>query len=262
VGPEQRAQWDRICQETTLAMKVHCLPYVTPISRELSPTEGKLQGTGNYMEVAGKRLLITNEHVLRQWKRQRFAYQFQGCDDVFPLPTPLSLEQPPLDAAICEIPDSLWQAGSHHSSAVPATRLAERHDPVRGELLFICGFPEQRSEFWFGQLTSRATPLLTQELPSPPVDGVHPYTFVMPYVPERAQFAEAGGVPLSLPPGLSGSLVWNTRRVECLIQDREWRPDLAQVTGMLSRWDSGISAIFAVRIEVLRDFLTRHVPKA
>lgn len=259
VSAEQRAHWDLICQQTTLAMKAHCLPYVTPITRELSATEGKLEGTGSYIEFSGKQLLITNEHVLREWKRHQFAHQFNECEDVFSLDAPLGLESHPVDAGICEIPDAVWQARSHQSRVVPASRLAMRHEPLPGELLFFCGFPQQRSQFAFGYIVSRGTPLLTQELPSPAVNDVHSNYFLMPYAPERALFAEAGGVALSMPPGLSGSLVWNTRRVECTTQNREWSPDLAQVTGMLCRWDPAISAVFAVRIEVLRGFLERYV---
>ena len=262
VSPEQRAYWDQIFQQTTLAMKAHCLPYVTPISRELSETEGELEGTGGYIEFAGKQLLITNEHVLREWDRQPFAHQFDGHEDVFRLQTPLGLEPHPVDAAICEITGALWQSRPHRAGMVPAARLAARHDPLPGELLFFCGFPQQRSRLAFGYLASRGTSMLTQEPPSPPIDDLHPNYFAMPYAPERAQFAETGGIPLSNPPGLSGSLVWNTRRVECMTQQREWSPELAQVTGMLCRWDSAVSAVYAVRIEVLRGFLERHVPKA
>lgn len=260
VSPEQRDEWDLMCQQTTLAMKAHCLRYITPVSRKISETEGELEGSGAYIEFAAKRLVITNEHVLRDWQRRQFAHQFGSCERVFRLAVPLGLEPHPVDAAICEIPDALWQAHLHQAGVVPASRLAARHDPLPGELLFFCGFPQQRSQFLFEHLTSRATPLLTQELPAPPIDDVHPNYFLMPYVPERVQFAEPGGVPLSTPPGLSGSLVWNTRRVECMAQNREWSPALAQVTGMLCRWDSAISAVYAVRIEVLRAFLERHVP--
>ena len=260
VSSEQREQWDLICQQTTLAMKAHCLPYITPITRELSATAGELEGTGGYIEFSGKQLLITNEHVLREWVRNRFAHQFAVCEDVFRLDAPLGIEPHPVDAGICEIPDVVWQTRSHQSRMVPASRLATRHEPLPGELLFFCGFPQLRSQFAFGYIVSRATPLLTQELLSPPVNDVHSNYFLMPYAPERAQFAEPGGIALSMPPGLSGSLVWNTRRVECMTQNREWSPDLAQVTGMLCRWDPAISAVFAVRIEVLRGFLERYVP--
>ncbi len=35
---------------------------------------------------------------------------------------------------------------------------------------------------------------------------------------------------------------------------------IAQVTGMVCRWDPPLSAVQAIRIEVLRDFLARHMP--
>lgn len=259
-SPQQVADWQLICQQTAVAMKTHCLPYVTPVSREISETEGTLEGSGAYIEFSGKRLMLTNEHVLREWQRRKFAHQFYGCEDVFRLAAPLGLESHPVDAAICEISEPLWQGRSHQAEMVSASRLAVRHDPVPGELLFFCGFPQQRSQFLFDHLASRATPLLTQELRSAAADDIHQNYFLMPYVPERTQPAEPGGVPLSTPPGLSGSLVWNTRRVECMNQNRQWSPDQAQVTGMLCRWDSAISAVYAVRVEVIRAFIEQHVP--
>jgi hypothetical protein len=67
------------------------------------------------------------------------------------------------------------------------------------------------------------------------------------------------GVPLSLPPGLSGSLVWNTRRMECESQKKTWTPESTQVTGMLCSWIDSSPIVIATRIEVIRDFLGRHV---
>ena len=82
------------------------------------------------------------------------------------------------------------------------------------------------------------------------------------YTAANLRFAQsvdpANAVELSDPHGLSGSLVWNTRRVECHVQNMEWSPDLAQLTGLLCRWDSPTSTVMAVRIETVLDFLARQ----
>jgi hypothetical protein len=89
--------------------------------------------------------------------------------------------------------------------------------------------------------------------------NLHPNYFLLIYSPEKAQWVDPGNkVGLSDPHGLSGALVWNTRRIECLAQNKEWTPDLAQVTGLLCRWDSPTSTVMAVRIEVVLDFLMRR----
>lgn len=260
VTAEQRGWWDAICNETTVAMQGYCMPFVTPISHAISHTEGELEGTGSYLEFAGKRLLVSNEHVLRDWETRQFTHQFHGCEDVFRLRgAPIAMEKHPVDAAIWDITDEAWQLRSHQAAVIPSERLALRHAPVPGELLFFCGFPQQRSRFVFNTLANHATQLATQERRPPTVHDLHENYVLIGYSPEHARSVDPnGGVPLSNPPGLSGSLLWNTRRVECHQQNLPWSPDKAQVTGMLCRWDPPLSAVQAVRIEVLRNFLARQ----
>lgn len=257
---EQRALWDALCRDTALAMQGHCLPYVTPISHAINDDEGVLKGTGSYLEFAGKRWLITNEHVLGDWQSHQFAHQLHGCDDVFRLrEAPHAIEGHPVDVAIWEIPDDLWRRQVHQAVPIPSERLAERHAPLPGELLFITGFPQQRSHFLFNTLTSYATQLLAQERRPPTVDDLHENYVLVGYSSGQAQSVNPGSsAPLPLPSGLSGSLLWNTRRIECLRDDRPWSPDMAQVSGMLCRWDSNLVSVQATRIEVIRDFLSRH----
>lgn len=262
VDPATRAWWDKLCHETTLAMQDHCMRYVAPISHAVEDDWGVLEGTCAYIGFAGKRLLITNEHVLRDWKARQFAHQFHGCEDVFRLGKPLALEEHPVDAAILLIGDNVWGSRPHRAEAVPPERVAEKHQPVPGELFFVSGYPEKRSKSLYKNLISRATRLVTQESPVAPFPGLHPNYFTLAYAPEKAQSVDpANAVTLSDPHGMSGSLVWNTRRIECLAQNKEWSPELAQVTGMLCRWDSPTACVIAIRIEVILDFLKRRTSR-
>src|SRR6202171_2795892 len=123
--------WDSLCRETTLAMQDHLMRYVTPISVTVSSegdlkTEGRLQGTGSYILWGGRRLLMTNEHILRNWRPQQCGHQFQGCDKIFQLNKPLGLEGDPVDAAICVIADQLWEQHGSGAEAIPQKRIAER----------------------------------------------------------------------------------------------------------------------------------------
>lgn len=261
VSREKRAWWDAVCRDTAEAMQDYCLPYVTPISHAISNDEGALKGTGGYLEFAGKRWLISNEHVLGDWEIHQFAHQFHGCDDVFGLVgAPTGIEKHPVDTAIWHIPDDVWNARLHQAVAVPSSRLAHRHAPVPGELLFVMGFPQQRSSFYFNTLASRATQLIAQERNPSTVDDLHANYVLVGYSTEKAQTVKlSGGASLSQPPGMSGSLLWNTRRVECEVEGRSWTPSMAQVTGMLCRWDPQLVSVQAVRIEVIREFLERHI---
>lgn len=261
VEPETRERWHQSVRDATLAMLDHCMRYVCPISHVITNDEGELEGTGAYIEWGGKRLLITNEHVLKDFKQRKFAHQFFHCEDVFELADPVALETHPVDVAICPIAEDLWRSRHHAAEAVPQARFASRHCPVPGDLMFVTGFPQHRSRFVFGNLCSRATRLVTQEAPVAPVHNLHPNYFIVAYAPEKTQSVDlANAVPLSTPEGMSGSLVWNTRFVECRAAGKPWSPDMAQVTGMFCRWDSSTSSVLAVRIEVIRDFLQRHVP--
>lgn len=204
--------------------------------------------------------MITNEHVVEDRKHSRYANQFHGCEDVFRLSAPGAITPHPIDVAVCEIPDAVWTLRVHQACAVPRARLAVRHNPLPGELLYFSGFPQERSRFLFGALMSIETPLTTQEAIDVQLDDLHPNYFLVRYSTEKARSVDpAARRSLSTPSGLSGSLVWNTRRVECLKNQVPWSPDLAQVTGMLCRWEAGDSALQAVRIEVILDFLTSQL---
>jgi hypothetical protein len=259
VDPDTLAKWNAIEAETTLAMQDHCMRYVTPISEAVENEWGLLEGTGGYVGFGEKRLLMTNEHVIKDWKTRQFCHQFHGCDDVFKLGEPLALEKHPVDIAIYQIGDKVWRMRAHSAEIVPPERIAAKHQPAAGELLFFAGYPEKRSRSFHKLLISRAIRLVTQERRGAPIPGLHPNYFSLIYNPERARSVDqANTINLCDPHGLSGSLVWNTRRVECSMKGRPWSPDLAQVTGMICRWDSPTSTVSAVRIEVILDFLTRY----
>jgi hypothetical protein len=259
VDPATLAWWDQLCRETALAMQDHCMRYITPISHAVEHEWGALEGTGAYVEFEGRRLLLTNEHVLRDWETRQFAHQFHGCEDVFKLRgPPLALEKQPVDCAVYVVEDEIWKMRPHSAVAVPPQRISRKHEPLPGELLFFAGYPEKRSKSLYRNLISRATRLVTQELPTSPIPDLHANYFLLNYSPGKTQSVDpANAIELSDPHGLSGSFVWNTRRVECHVQNREWSPDLAQVTGLLCRWDSPTSTVMAVRIETVLDFLAR-----
>jgi hypothetical protein len=58
-------------------MQAYAAPYITPISKIISDDEGELLGTGSYVEMIGRRLLITNEHNVAILQTNSLA---TGCE--------------------------------------------------------------------------------------------------------------------------------------------------------------------------------------
>src|SRR5262249_3416116 len=118
--------------------------------------------------------------------------------------------------------------------------------------------PEERSRFLFGTLLTAALPLLTQEA-RPGISGLHANLCAIAYKSEGAERIDGSSQPVPVPRGMSGSLLWNTRAVELKSKGLERITAGAKVTGIVCRWSSSDRSIFAVRVEVILDFLNRSV---
>lgn len=134
--------------------------------------------------------------------------------------------------------------------ALPINRFANLHAPVEGELLFFSGFSGERSKILFENCFSRGTPFLTQECPFPAsIEQANPQFHIsIPYPPELAESKEAS-IPLPDPHGFSGSLLWNTKRIECQQKNIDWAPSMAEVTAIIWGWPSSSVCIVATKIE-------------
>ena len=159
----------------------------------------------------------------------------------------------PVDVAIAPIDDRVWAktAAEHRATPIPFSRFATSHRPVLGELLFMVGYSGVRSAFLFGTLVSRGTPYLTQETPLLADYGNTDYHFAIHYLPDRAISPAERPEGLPTPPGLSGSLVWNTRFMECTQAGLNWDPAQAQVTGIIWGWPSAGGCLVATKVEHL-----------
>jgi hypothetical protein len=62
---------------------------------------------------------------------------------------------------------------------------------------------------------------------------------------------------LSLPDGMSGSPLWNTRYEEFRREGRPWTPANARITGMIWGHSSKASQLYATPIERLTEDLLR-----
>lgn len=258
--PSNEAEWDAAVELVTRAMMPFVTPSVTPISRILNDKEGELLGTGSYLADLGERFLITNEHNVAILETHPLGLQFHGNDHVFKLHNSAPAVGYPVDCALSLISDRVWSDEAalqpHSARAIPIERFADTHAPVAEELLFFRGYAGANSKFMFEHLFSGATSYTTKETPLPTGWGDQTHHFAIHYPPEKA-VALDGGPGLPVPNGFSGSLIWNTRYVECVTQGVNWSPEMAQVTGIAWGWPSATSTILCTRVDHFRSFMTK-----
>jgi hypothetical protein len=233
-------------------MSKHVEPFLSPISRVVSQDEGSHLGTGAYLDIEGSTYLITNEHVAVHISKSPLAHQFFGSDLVIRLTNPLFACPLPIDVALCRIDQEILSRGNHSARAIPLHQFAQKHETVKGELLFSVGYSGERSQFIFETLISPGTPYLTQECDFPVDTGDLNFHFALEYKPDLARSIDGSSRGLPDPHGLSGSLVWNTNRVSCLHEGIEWSPERAQVTGLVWGRASSAACILATRVEHLK----------
>jgi hypothetical protein len=151
--------------------------------------------------------------------------------------------------------------------------MATRHAPVERELLFVFGYPGQYARVPFNVMFAGGCGYLCQEAPAictplatPPFDRLSGQAFFDParhfaieYRPGPATIA-VGDRGLPLPPGMSGSLVWDTGYFAARADGREWSPEMAVITAIVWGWHSNTGHIVATRIDhmhgLIRNFCT------
>lgn len=248
-------EWDEQCRRVTQEMAAAVSPFSTPISISLKNGEvGKHLGTGSYHEMFGIKLLLSCEHVLGAREKNDIAHKLQGFSRYVLIGGAQAETAGTIDAAAAAISPQAWNDIRHTSQSLPLTRIDISHRPVPSELLFVHGFAAENSQFIYDELRTDGTSYLAREASLPShkdVDGR--YHFALEYRRDAAEqaFGERG---LPDPHAMSGSLVWNTRFVQCSKENRNWSPAEAVVTGLLWSWPSE-QRIVATRIEYVRSFL-------
>jgi hypothetical protein len=222
---------------------------------------GDLHGTGWFVEIEKQKFMLTCEHVAEELSRSMLCASFHGSEAGFNLNNPVSSLTYPLDVALTAITENTWRLVEHEARCIPTSLFAKRHAPVPGELMYIAGYPGELGRVWPAmpsnsdddmvesglqlyttavlvcQIQEYFDPVLDDEVPRP-VEGLH---FLLPYTPEHAVYMhDDQDEPLPRAPGLSGSLVWNTRYIEVTSAGGTWRPEDALVTGIV--WGNSTKA--------------------
>jgi hypothetical protein len=162
---------------------------------------------------------------------------------------PFCAKEYPADVALTKIKDEAWNACQHHARPIPINHFSEKHNPVEGELMFMIGYSDERSDFHFGTLFLPGTPYLTQSVDFPKEFGDIKFHFSIYYKPDLAVSVDSSARGLPKPPGMSGSLVWNTRFLETIQKGETWSPKKSCVTGIVWGWPSSDASLLATRVE-------------
>ncbi len=245
--------WNKICDVTLQSMAEHIEPFLSPIWKFDNEDNIQSHGTGSYIECGSKKFIITNEHVAKYHFDNGLTHSFHKSENILVFTNRFFSKNAPIDVAINEIENSIWEKEVCEAKAISLSRFDDKHQTVKGELLFFAGYSGQRSAVVFGNMQSRGTPFLTQECPLPEsiVEANPEYHLSIPYPPDLARTADPS-VPLPYPHGFSGSLLWNTTRLECLQKNIEWHPSMAKVTGIIWGWSSSLACILATKVECLQ----------
>ncbi|MBB4100756.1 hypothetical protein GGR46_004328 [Sphingomonas kyeonggiensis] len=215
---------------------------------------GEGWGSGGFIALGDRTFVLTNEHVAAaRSPTQPLASQLSGQDILWRFTGDHAHYPAPLDLAVLPVPKTVWHS-THDSAPIEVDDIVIGHHPVPGELLALSGFAGERVGFHFESLISEATCSVAREVPLPPDARFDPrYHFGVDYRPDLAtQVIGAKGLPV--PPGLSGSIVWDCRFVAAKMAGEPWTPALAQVTGVVWGWPSDLGCLVATRAEYVDRF--------
>jgi hypothetical protein len=247
--------WDAVCVNVTRSMTCFLRSYRTPVL-EHRGNYGEGCGSGSYVQLGDRRVILTNQHVAAiRFQGRHLAHMFNEADNVYRILGSHYEIGWPIDLAVVPISPEAWSTQQHTSNSISLRQFASKHAPVEDELLAFVGFAGERVRFVFGQLVTEGTCYVAREVPLPQHDKIDPtFHFGIEFRPDLAT-SVIGTKGLPLPPGFSGSTVWNTGYMEARKNGVPWTPELAKVTGVVWGWPSGTTCIVATRVEYLHAFL-------
>jgi hypothetical protein len=252
-------EWIANCSRVVREMALHASKFSTPISISMNDDRvGKHLGTGSYHDLFNIKVLLTCQHVLKYLANNRLAHKLRGHDRYVLIDGAFGEIIWPIDTGVASIPG--WDTVRHGSEALPLARMDIAHSPVAYELLFIYGYASENAQFVYDELRTDGTAYLSRQAALPEDEDLNSrYHFALEYRRDAAilAFGERG---LPDPQSMSGSLVWNTRFVECALQQKDWTPEEAVVTGLLWSWPNE-RRVVAIRIEYVRSFLLSALDK-
>lgn len=217
-------------------------------------------GTGWLVEAFGEPTLATCEHVAREQSRGTLGYSCHGCDSGISVGSRFDLHPYEIDFAKASITKTFRKI-KHNGKCTIKAQYAECHAPVEGEYFYAYGFPGVDARAGFGQHEAQGMGVFLREVDfdptsltetQPPVFGTH---ICLAWNPESASGLLGTTGELSLPNGMSGSPLWNTRYVEVTQRGGEWSPSDSRITGIVWGHSAKSGHIFATPVNLFIDFL-------
>lgn len=264
------AEWSEHCARVKDAMRNWVTRFVTPISMSVEHGHGVSWGTGTYLEISGKHVLLTNDHVVAEVPAHgRLAHLPGPTNDYVAIVKSWCRAPYPTDAACIAI-GNVGSAGM--KEAVPYRLVEKRFAADQDEVLFWIGFPgftadrhevpteaRQYMTRFGGPLETPGLPMLSQVIKGwngENEERFDPAIHVAVHYPNEAQ-RSANGPATTLPnaKGMSGSLLWDTKFVASLRKSAPWSPEDARVCGLVWGALDDPEVVIATRIEHVREAL-------
>jgi hypothetical protein len=253
-------EWNAAIPGVVKAMTDYLRPYRVAITEHKQDDDGQNYGdgwgSGSFLRLGDKVYILTNQHVACTREEGRvLGYQFDGAEDIRRVVGNHAEFPNPLDVAVLAVDMKAWTDASNKSKAINVEQIALGHNLVQTELLTFTGFAGERTSFHFNTLFTEGTCFTAREIPlRQDARFSSRFHFGIDYRPNLASTV-IGDKGLPLPPGLSGSTVWNTGFVAAKIAGVPWTPDMAKVTGIVWGWPSEHACLIATRAEFVRSFL-------
>lgn len=269
------SEWSAICAHVTEEMQKSVSPFVTPISMSEEPGSGVAWGTGTYISGASNNWIITACHVVEDVPPTGcMAHLPSKGGNYIKCGAAQEVKKYPIDAAIVNITKS-EDGENYPKNIIPRGRVANFFAPVTDEILFLSGFPgffanrseaatpERQKITRFGELTLTNHSFCTQIFRDSTIshEAFDSDFHVAIHYPEKAiKSTDQSLVYLPHPKGLSGSLLWDTKRVKMLHEDRDWNSNMAEVCGIVWGFIENLDIIFVTKIEKIIDSISEPKP--
>jgi hypothetical protein len=252
------AEWNAAAPKVVAAMTDYLRPYRTAIY-DLTQKDGTGWGSGSYLRLLDSVFILTNEHVADDMNPKRtgefLGHQFDGQEAIRRVVGDRPVYPWPLDLALLPVSKNAWEENANKSKATELGQIAVGHDPAPTEILTFTGFAGQNVSFYFDTLFAQGVCYTARQTELPTDDRFSSrFHFGIDYRPAAAT-AVMGSKELPLPPGLSGSTVWDTGFVRAKMTGIQWTPEFARVTGVVWGWPEGSRFLVATRAEYVRSFL-------